>query len=87
MSKRTVIKAAALVQVMPVWGRLETCMALSGLPENIIRELYNDGKIRARKTVPDKPNSACVFRLQDIFEWLEEEAAEPPQFRLPGDPK
>lgn len=85
MSKETLtVKAAVVVNVLPVWARLETCMALSGLPDNVIRGLYNSEKIRARKVDPKKANSACVYRVQDVLDWLDEEAASPDKFALPA---
>lgn len=82
MSSLTYIKTPAIVNVMPVWARLEICMSLSGLPDNVIRGLYNAEKIRARKVDPEKRNSACVYRVQDILDWVEEEAASPEKFAL-----
>lgn len=84
MSDVTIVKASVAFTALPVWGRLETCMAISGLPDNVIRGLYNTGKIRARKTDPAKANSACVYRVQDILDWLDTEAASPKKFALPG---
>lgn len=84
MHKQAIVKASVVVNVAPIWARLETCMALSGLPDNVVRGLYNDGKIRARKVDPKKRNSACVYRLQDILDWLDEDAASPDKFALPA---
>ena len=73
-----------VVSVMPVWARIETCIALSGVPDKRIKSLCNDGRIRARKMDPERPNSACVYRIQDIFDWLEEDAPKPEKFVIPG---
>ena len=71
------------VQVMPVWARIAFVVAVSGLPHYTIRKLFNDGQIRARKVESDKANSATVYRVQDVFDWLEKEAHEPPPYKLP----
>lgn len=73
-----------IVSVMPVWARMAEVAALTGVPEKVVYRLCNTGKVRARKMEADKANSACVFRLGDVLEWLEEEASPPPMFKLPG---
>lgn len=78
-------KTTAKLGVMPVWAKIDAVTALTGVPDNTVRRLYNEGVVRARKTDGAKRNSACVFRLQDVLEWLDEAADEPPKFRLPGD--
>lgn len=74
--------AGIIVNVMPVWARMSVCTALTGIPDNRIRALYNAGKVRAKKIEPEEPNSACVFRVQDCLDWLEEEAKNPKKFQV-----
>lgn len=76
-------KTTVIVNVEPKWARIATVQALTGLPDNVIRRLYNEHRIRAKKTEPDKANSACVFCLQDVYDWIENEAADSPPFKLP----
>lgn len=71
------------VQTMPVWARLAFVVAVSGLPHYTIRRLFNDGHVRARKVEADKANSATVYRVQDVMDWLDKEAKEPPPYKLP----
>lgn len=78
MSRENVI-----VQVMPVWGRADTVVALTGVPENVIKKLYNDGEVRARKMDPDKAKSAVVFKVQDVLDWLDNHAGKPSAYVLP----
>ena len=77
-----ILKAAAVVSVMPVWARIDTITALTGVPDNTVRRLYNTDKVRAKKC-GDTINSACVFRVQDVLDWLDEEAVKPEKFQLP----
>jgi hypothetical protein len=67
----------------PVWGRIATVQALTGVPDNVLRRLYNDGKVRARKIDGTKANSACVYKIEDVLKWLDAEAAKPAKFKLP----
>lgn len=72
-----------IVQVRPVWARMQVITALSGLPHNAIRKLFNDHKVRAVKSIADKPNSAVVFNVQDVLDWMDgPEAKSPPPFKL-----
>lgn len=72
----------SVLSVRPVWARIATVQAITGVPDNALRRLFNDGVVRARKIDPAKVNSACVFRVDDVLDWLEE-AAPPPKFKLP----
>ena len=72
-----------IVQVMPVWAREDTVSALTGIPQLVIRRLFNEGHVRARKMVPGKAKSAVVFRMDDVLEWLEKDAGEPALYKLP----
>ncbi len=74
---------AIVVQVMPVWGRIGAVEALTGCPENVLRRLANEGLVRARK-MSDSDNSACVYRVQDVLDWLEDEAPKPQKYRVAG---
>ena len=76
------MSAGIIINVMPVWARISVCTALTGIPDNRIRALYNCGKVRAKKIEPEEPNSACVFRVQDCLDWLDEEAKNPKKFSL-----
>lgn len=76
------LKVASVVSVMPVWARIDTITALTGVPDNTVRRLYNTDKVRAKKC-GDTINSACVFRVQDVLDWLDEEATKPEKFQLP----
>lgn len=73
-----------VVTALPVWGRIQIVEALTGLPDGRIRELVNDGLVRARKSGLEK-RSACVFRVQDVLDWLENDAVKPDRFRTPAD--
>jgi hypothetical protein len=79
VSKKTVI-----VQVMPVWAREDVLAALSGLPSNVIRRLYNEGVIRARKMDATKEKSAVIFRVQDALDWIDESADRPRNYVIAG---
>jgi len=80
----TVIK----LDLLPVWARMEILFAITGVPDNRVRELYNDRKIRARKLrdvdMPDSPNVAVVFNVLDVLEWIEKDAVEPKPYVLGG---
>lgn len=67
----------------PVWARIALATYLSGLPHYVIRKLVNDGEVRARKAEPGKANSATVYRVRDILDWLETKAEKPPLYKLP----
>lgn len=71
------------VNVTPVWARIAVVQGITGVPDNVLRRLYNSGVVRARKIDPLKVKSACVFRVADVLEWLENEAAKPEKFKLP----
>ena len=75
--------AQTIVMVMPVWARMAEMTALTGLPDNVVRRLANEGKVRARKS-GETENAACLFRIQDALDWIEEEAPKAPEFRLPA---
>lgn len=81
-SSMLAFKPSAVVNVMPVWARIDTITALTGVPDNTVRRLYNSDKVRAKKC-GDTINSACVFRVQDVLDWLDEEAVKPEKFQLP----
>lgn len=76
-------KETFIVQVTPVWARMEVITALTGLPHSAVRRLYNEHKIRAVKSDPEKANSAVVFNVGDALEWMEgPEAKGPPPYKL-----
>jgi len=67
---------------------MEVIVALTGLPHNAIRKLFNEHSIRAIKSVADKPNSATVFNVQDVLDWMDgPEAKSPPPYKLNGSDK
>ena len=79
-----VVRETVVVQVIPKWQRMAFCVAVSGLPHYVIRKLYNDREIRARKVDAAQANSATIYHVQDILDWIETEAQEPPPFKLPA---
>lgn len=75
--------ANIVFQAVPDWARIDVVLAHTGVPDNMIRRLYNEGHVRARKMDAKKTNSACVYKMQDVLDWLENEAAHPEKFKLP----
>lgn len=73
-----------ILTALPVWARSEVVQALTGLPDSVLRRLYNDGLIRVVKS-QDARNAACVYRLGDVLEWMDTQAPKPPRFRTPQD--
>jgi hypothetical protein len=71
------------INLEPEWADIDTVTALTGIPDNEIRRLFNDHKIRARKGDPNRPNTWTVFNVRDVKAWLENEASEPNPFKLP----
>ncbi len=67
---------------LPVWARLDGVMRVSGLPNLVIRRLYNEGHIRARKVDPAHANSATIYNMADVLAWIENEAPSPERFKL-----
>lgn len=72
-----------IVQVMPIWARMALVVAVTGLPHYTVRRLFNEGRVRAVKCDPDKANSATVYKLGDVLEWMDTEGQPPPLFKLP----
>lgn len=68
---------------MPIWARLDEIMRLSGLPNLVVRRLYNEGHVRARKVDAARTNSATVYRVEDVLNWLDKDAPRPEKFKLP----
>lgn len=66
-----------VLQIEPIWGNAASVMALYGVPRRRLLELAKAGTIRARKMDPESRTSAIVFRMADIKDWLENEAAKP----------
>lgn len=75
-------KQVTIIQIMPVWADMETIIGLTGLPDNHIRGLYNEHKVRARKSA-EKTGAKCVFNVQDVLDWMEHEAPQPQPFKVP----
>jgi len=66
-----------VLQIEPVWGTSESVAALYGIPRQRLLALARAGTIRARKMDPESRSASIVFRLQDVREWLEQEAPSP----------
>lgn len=79
------MKSNVVISMMPVWGNIETANAITGVPVNRIRQLFNIGKIRARK-MGTSDVSTTVFRIQDILDVLEEDFPPPGKYKLRDDP-
>lgn len=56
----------------PPWGRLEVAHKLTGLPYRKIRDLASSGEIRARKINTEVRNSAMLYCIADICDWLDQ---------------
>ena len=77
-------EGAVVLQFKPVWARMEVIMALTGLSHHAVRRLYNNHRVRAVKSEPDKPNSTVVFNVNDVLDWMDgPEAKGPPPYKLP----
>ena len=76
------------LEAQPVWARMEVMTALTGIPDNTVRHLYNEHKIRARKVrdadMPDGKGVSSVFHVGDALEWLEIDAVPPREYALKG---
>jgi hypothetical protein len=70
------------VTCVPVWAQQGVVKALTGVPDNVLRRLSNEGRVRAKKMDAAKANSATVFRVQDVLDWLEEEAPAAPRYAV-----
>ena len=66
-----------VLKMEPVWGTAQSVAALYGVPRRRLLSLAKAGTIRARKMSPDSRSSSTVFRMQDVREWLEQEAPAP----------
>lgn len=55
-----------------IWGSADTCMRICGIDKRRLRQLANQGVIRARK-FGDTVQSPTVFRVSDICDWIEEQ--------------
>ncbi len=66
-----------VLKMEPVWGTAQSVAALYGVPRRRLLSLAKAGTIRARKMSPDSRSSSTVFRMQDVREWLEQEAPSP----------
>lgn len=55
-----------------IWGTAATCARLCAIDARRLRQLANQGLIRARK-LGDTVQSPTVFRISDICEWIEEQ--------------
>jgi hypothetical protein len=71
-----------VIQVRPVWGQMPVVKAVTGVPDNVVRRLVNEHLVRARKMDPAKENSACLFNVQDVLDWVEKDATEPKRFKV-----
>lgn len=70
-----------VVQVPPVWARADTIKALTGISYWTLVALVNNNKVRARKT-GESQNCACVFRVSDVLECLDNDFPPPPPFKM-----
>lgn len=66
-----------VLNIEPVWGTADSVIALYGIPRQRLLALARAGTIRARKMDPESRSASIVFRLQDVREWLEQEAPTP----------
>ena len=66
-----------VLNIEPVWGTADSVIALYGIPRQRLLALARAGTIRARKMDPDSRSASIVFRVQDVREWLEQEAPTP----------
>ena len=66
-----------VLHMEPVWGTAQSVAALYGVPRRRLLSLAKAGTIRARKMSPDSRSSSTVFRMQDVRDWLEQEAPSP----------
>ena len=66
-----------VLKMEPVWGTAQSVAALYGVPRRRLLSLARAGTIRARKMSPDSRSSSMVFRMQDVRDWLEQEAPAP----------
>ena len=70
-----------VVNSTPVWCQRAVVKALTGVPQNILLWLSAAGVVRSRKLDPGV-HGTCVYRLQDVIDWLDEGARDPES--LPG---
>ena len=66
-----------VLKMEPVWGTAQSVAALYGVPRRRLLSLAKAGTIRARKMSPDSRTSSTVFRMQDVRDWLEQDAPAP----------
>ena len=65
--------SATIFAVTPMWAQIADVTRLTGVSDGKIRQLCMDGVVRGRKTGPED-RAAAVFRVQDVYDWLEETA-------------
>ena len=74
--------------MMPVWADIREASAISGVPDNTIRLLVNRGKVGARQCrdaeMPAAKKVAVRFFVQDLLDWMKNEAVPPGPYRLKG---
>lgn len=68
----------------PVWAQMPIVKALYGLSDNQVRQLVNDGKVRAKKQDPAAQGSVTIYRCADVEDWIDEEMPDAPRFKLPA---
>lgn len=73
-----------VLEVRPRWGQIAVVKAMTGVPPNTVRQLVNEHKVRCRKMDPEAANSATVYCVDDVCEWLDQEAPKGGPFRLPA---
>jgi hypothetical protein len=72
-----------VVQVMPVYAQAAVMKAVTGVPKHILYRLANEHRVRARKSDAAR-NGVCLFRVQDVVDWLNDEAAPAGPFKVTG---
>ena len=74
------------IDVMPVWADVRTASAITGVPDNTIRHLYNVGKVGARlmrdKEMGAPKGCAVRFHVADLLAWVRDEALKPKAYAL-----
>jgi hypothetical protein len=70
--------------VKPVWAQMSVIKVLYGVSDNRVRQLVNEGRVRAKKENPDQPGSTTIFRCQDVEDYINEEMPDAPRFKVPA---
>jgi hypothetical protein len=70
----------------PVWADIRTASAITGVPDNTIRHLFNMGRVGARQMrdagMRGGRSVAVRFHVPDLLDWVENEAVPPKRYAL-----